>query len=84
MRILVEPCAHHHLNLGDVAMLQVAVDRLRARWPDAWIGVITDAPDRLAEAELERLFRRHDFEPLEFARANRERTGIWVWQVSAP
>ncbi len=48
MRILVEPCAHHHLNMGDVAMLQVAVDRLRARWPDAWIGVITDAPDRLA------------------------------------
>lgn len=48
MRILVEPCAHHHLNMGDVAMLQVAFDRLRARWPEAWIGVITDAPDRLA------------------------------------
>jgi colanic acid/amylovoran biosynthesis protein len=36
------------LNLGDVAMLQVAVGRLRSLWPDASISVITDDPARLA------------------------------------
>jgi polysaccharide pyruvyl transferase WcaK-like protein len=47
-RILVEPNAHHLLNLGDVAMLQVAVRRFRALWPGASISVITDDPARLA------------------------------------
>jgi colanic acid/amylovoran biosynthesis protein len=47
-RILIEPNAHHLLNLGDVAMLQVAVGRLRFLWPDAVISVITDDPARLA------------------------------------
>jgi colanic acid/amylovoran biosynthesis protein len=47
-RILVEPNAHHLLNLGDVAMLQVAVRRLRSLWPEASISVITDDPVRLA------------------------------------
>ena len=47
-RILVEPNAHHLLNLGDVAMLQVAVGRLRSLWPEAPISVITDDPVRLA------------------------------------
>jgi polysaccharide pyruvyl transferase WcaK-like protein len=47
-RILVEPNAHHLLNLGDVAMLQVAVGRLRSLWPEASISVITDDPARLA------------------------------------
>jgi polysaccharide pyruvyl transferase WcaK-like protein len=46
-RILIEPNAHHLLNLGDVAMLQVAVGRLRSLWPDAAISVITDDPARL-------------------------------------
>lgn len=48
MRILVEPSAHQLANVGDVAMLQVAVRRLGELWPDAAIGVITDASDRLA------------------------------------
>ena len=47
-RLLVEPGSYAMLNLGDVAMLQVCVDRLRALWPTASIGVITEAPDRLA------------------------------------
>jgi polysaccharide pyruvyl transferase WcaK-like protein len=46
--VLVEPNAHHLLNLGDVAMLVGAVRRLRRLWPDAWLGVITDSPERLA------------------------------------
>src|SRR5438552_6951033 len=48
MRILVEPNAHHLQNVGDVAMLQVAVERLRELWPSSQISVITDAPDLLA------------------------------------
>jgi polysaccharide pyruvyl transferase WcaK-like protein len=48
MRILVEPSAHGMVNIGDIAMLAVAVGRLRELWPEASIGVITDAPDRLA------------------------------------
>ena len=48
------PCAFllilsslHCLNLGDVAMLQVAVRRFREFWPDAEIFVFTEAPDLL-------------------------------------
>src|SRR5436309_2163397 len=47
MRILVEPNAHHLENVGDVAMLQVAVERLRELWPSSEISVITDAPELL-------------------------------------
>jgi polysaccharide pyruvyl transferase WcaK-like protein len=42
MRILVEPNAHHLQNFGDVAMLQIAVERLAELWPDATIEVIVD------------------------------------------
>jgi colanic acid/amylovoran biosynthesis protein len=47
MKILVEPNAHNLVNVGDIAMLQIAVRRLRERWPGATIGVITDAPAEL-------------------------------------
>jgi colanic acid/amylovoran biosynthesis protein len=47
-RLLVEPGSHAMLNLGDVAMLQVCVRRLRALWPGAAIGVVTTAPELLA------------------------------------
>jgi polysaccharide pyruvyl transferase WcaK-like protein len=49
MRILVEPSAHHLLNLGDVAMLVATTERLNELWPDADVGVLTDSPSRLAE-----------------------------------
>lgn len=49
MRIVVEQSGYHMTNLGDVAMAQVAVSRLRALWPDARVGVVTDRPDRLAQ-----------------------------------
>jgi polysaccharide pyruvyl transferase WcaK-like protein len=48
IKILVEPSAHHLLNMGDVAMLTVTVRRLRRLWPDASIGVIADEQARLA------------------------------------
>jgi polysaccharide pyruvyl transferase WcaK-like protein len=47
VRILVEPTSHHHLNVGDVAMLLVGVRRLRRLFPGAAIDVLSDDPERL-------------------------------------
>ena len=47
LKILVEPGCFDCLNLGDVAMLEVLVDRLFELWPNATIQVLTDAPERL-------------------------------------
>jgi polysaccharide pyruvyl transferase WcaK-like protein len=47
LQILVEPNAHHLLNIGDVAMLEIAIERLVALWPKASIRVITENPERL-------------------------------------
>ena len=47
MRILIDQSGYDLLNLGDVAMLQGCVARLRQQWPTAEIGVITHAPERL-------------------------------------
>ena len=48
LRILVDQSGYDLLNLGDVAMLQACVTRLRGRWPDAEIMVVCHAPERLA------------------------------------
>ena len=48
MRILVDSCAYNCQNVGDLAMLTVAVSRLRALWPEATLQVITNAPDIIA------------------------------------
>lgn len=47
MRILIDQSGYDLLNLGDVAMLQGCVARLRQQWPTAEILVIAHAPDRL-------------------------------------
>ncbi len=47
MRILIEPGSYSCLNVGDVAMLQVALERLRELWPAATFRVISRAPERL-------------------------------------
>jgi colanic acid/amylovoran biosynthesis protein len=44
MRIFLVPCTYTCLNMGDVAMLQVAVDRLLALWPGARIDIPTKDP----------------------------------------
>ncbi|MGZ8177332.1 polysaccharide pyruvyl transferase family protein [Williamsia sp. SKLECPSW1] len=44
VRILVENSEYWLRNNGDLAMLAVTVHRLRERWPDARIGVLTDSP----------------------------------------
>lgn len=47
MNILVENSGYHLLNMGDLAMLQVAIKRLRDLFPSARITVFTNHPDRL-------------------------------------
>ena len=47
MRILVDHSGYALLNIGDAAMLQACVRRIRAMWPDAEIDVITESPERL-------------------------------------
>lgn len=46
-RILVENGEYWLLNMGDLAMLDVVIRRLRARWPQARIGVLTETPGLL-------------------------------------
>jgi polysaccharide pyruvyl transferase WcaK-like protein len=47
MRILIDNSGYELLNLGDVAMLQVAIERLRNFWPQARITVLTISPAEL-------------------------------------
>jgi len=48
VRILVDQSGYELLNLGDVAMLQSCVTRLRQLWPEAEILAISHAPERMA------------------------------------
>jgi colanic acid/amylovoran biosynthesis protein len=47
-RIIVEPGSYSIQNMGDAAMLQVALLRLHELWPGAEIQVFTNAPAELA------------------------------------
>ena len=49
MRIIVDPGTFDCLNMGDVAMLKVAVRRLGILLPSAAIGVLTSSPNRLLD-----------------------------------
>lgn len=46
-RVFVDHSGYHLLNMGDSAMLQSALRKLNALWPDATFSVVTYAPDRL-------------------------------------
>jgi colanic acid/amylovoran biosynthesis protein len=50
MRIVIEPMGYHLLNLGDVAIRQMTVRRLRELWPTAQIEMFADDPDALCDA----------------------------------
>jgi colanic acid/amylovoran biosynthesis protein len=50
MNIVIDNGSYRMDNMGDVAMLQVCVRRLRARWPQATVQVVVDTPDRLRQA----------------------------------
>jgi colanic acid/amylovoran biosynthesis protein len=47
MRIFIFPSAPHCDNLGDVAMLQIAIRRLKELWPATSFQVLTDTPQAL-------------------------------------
>jgi colanic acid/amylovoran biosynthesis protein len=47
-QIVLEPGSYTCQNLGDVAMMQITVARLKELWPHAEIGVVTNRPDRLS------------------------------------
>ncbi len=49
MRIVIENSGYALTNMGDLSMLQVAVERLQDRWPNARIEVFTRNPKRLQE-----------------------------------
>jgi len=48
VRIVVDTGTYDYSNMGDVAMLQVAVTRLKKLWPTGSIEVFTEQPDSLA------------------------------------
>ena len=43
-RVVVEPGSYGCHNMGDIAMMQVAVTRLKELWPHAEIQVVTSSP----------------------------------------
>ena len=47
MRIVIDNSGYQLGNMGDISMLQVAVNRLNGLWPDAVIQIITKNPARL-------------------------------------
>lgn len=47
VRILIENSEYWLRNNGDLAMMAVTVARLRARWPQSRIAVLTDSPSLL-------------------------------------
>ena len=49
MNIFILPGTLHGDNLGDVAMLQVALARLKKIWPDATLHVLTEDAGRLKQ-----------------------------------
>ncbi|MGE5221504.1 MAG: polysaccharide pyruvyl transferase family protein [Omnitrophica WOR_2 bacterium] len=44
MRILLDPGVYDMRNKGNVALLQVAVDRIHGMWPQATMEVLTESP----------------------------------------
>jgi polysaccharide pyruvyl transferase WcaK-like protein len=47
IRVVIQNGEYWLCNKGDLAMLEVTVRRLRQRWPDARIGILTSAPNLL-------------------------------------
>ncbi len=44
MRVVIEPGTYAFDNMGDIAMLQVCLARLRRLWPEAKIRILTRSP----------------------------------------
>ncbi|HEX8508455.1 MAG TPA: polysaccharide pyruvyl transferase family protein [Propionibacteriaceae bacterium] len=43
-RVLIEHSEYWLSNIGDLAMMDVTIRRLRERWPNGRVGVLTDTP----------------------------------------
>jgi colanic acid/amylovoran biosynthesis protein len=87
MRILVDQSGYDLLNIGDVAMLQSCVTRLRGQWPAAEIMIIAAEPERLAAycpgtLAIGRTFADHPFFRLVPRRARLILEQ--VWKITGP
>lgn len=87
VRILVDQSGYDLLNIGDVAMLQSCVARLRRQWPTAEIMVITHAPGRLASYCPGTLAIGRTFADLPFFRLLPRKPRLvfeQLWKMAAP
>jgi polysaccharide pyruvyl transferase WcaK-like protein len=86
-RILVDQSGYDLLNIGDAAMLQSCVHRLRQLWPDAEIRVICHAPQRLASYCPGTTAIGRTFADLPFFRILPRRPRLaaeQAWKIAAP
>ena len=86
-RILVDQSGYDLLNIGDAAMLQSCVLRLRKLWPDAEIRVICHAPQRLASYCPDTTAIGRTFADLPFFRILPRRPRLaaeQAWKIAAP
>ncbi|HEY9641609.1 MAG TPA: polysaccharide pyruvyl transferase family protein, partial [Coleofasciculaceae cyanobacterium] len=72
MKILIDHGGYELRNMGDLAMLQVAITRLRSLWPNASIKVFTTEPEKFLRC-------CPGTEPL--SPSGRE---IWLWPLFHP
>ncbi len=49
VKILIEPSGYALTNMGDIAMLAVGVNRIKALLPQSELSIVTTAPDRLGK-----------------------------------
>jgi polysaccharide pyruvyl transferase WcaK-like protein len=86
-RILVDQSGYDLLNVGDVAMLQSCVFRLRQLWPSAEIMVICHAPERLASYCPGTIAIGRTYADLPFLRLLPRRPRLaaeQAWKIAAP
>ncbi|MGO8730153.1 MAG: polysaccharide pyruvyl transferase family protein [Streptosporangiaceae bacterium] len=87
MRILVDQSGYDLLNIGDVAMLQACVARLRMQWPGAEIMVIAHESGRLAAYCPGTIAIGRTFADLEFFRFLPRKPRLaaeQAWKIIAP
>ncbi len=87
MRILIDQSGYDLLNIGDVAMLQSCVARLRTRWPDAEIMIIAHDPERLANycPDVTAIWwTLSDVQPFHALPRRPRLASAQLWKVAAP
>jgi polysaccharide pyruvyl transferase WcaK-like protein/GT2 family glycosyltransferase len=87
VRILIDQSGYDLLNIGDVAMLQSCVARLRMQWPDAEIMVIAHDAQRLASFCPDTIAIRRTLADLPLLRLLPRRTRLateQAWKMTTP